>query len=117
MYYSYFIVHLVGTFELHNLLKQLACLSCNRKEIKCIKAADIHDVTGGVIKYIILCNHCGYNFPWCSSLLSDKGAALYTRQLAIEFISNGLNYTAYINVLSIPGMHQMSSLTFDHVKK
>jgi transcription elongation factor Elf1 len=63
MYYSYFIVHLVGTFELCDLLEQLACPSCNKKEIKCIKATGVHGVTEGAMKYIILCNHCGYNFP------------------------------------------------------
>jgi hypothetical protein len=63
MYYSYFIVHLVGTSELHNLLEQLAYPSCNKKEIKCIKTAGIHGVTGGAIKYIILCEHYGHNFP------------------------------------------------------
>jgi hypothetical protein len=63
MYYSYFIVYLVGTSELHNLLKQLACPSYNKKEIKCIKAAGVHDVTEGAMKYIILCEHYGHNFP------------------------------------------------------
>jgi hypothetical protein len=63
MYYSHFIVHLVGTFELRNLLEQLAYPSCNKKEIKCIKAADIHGVTEGAMKYIILCEHCDHNFP------------------------------------------------------
>jgi hypothetical protein len=63
MYYSYFIIHLVGTSELRDLLEQLACPSYNKKEIKCIKAAGVYSVTRGAMKYIILCNHCGYNFP------------------------------------------------------
>jgi hypothetical protein len=53
----------VGTSELRDLLEQLTCPSYNKKEIKCIKAAGVHGVTGGAIKYIILYNHYGYNFP------------------------------------------------------
>jgi hypothetical protein len=94
----------------------LACSNCGEQGLECIKAADVYGVSGGVIKYIILCNHCSNNFPWCSSPMSEHGSVIYTRQLAVSFISNDMDYTAYFNVFIILNMKPLTSQTFDHIK-
>jgi hypothetical protein len=80
-----------------------------------IKAAGIHGVSGAM-KYIILCKNCGNNFPWCSSPIGAHGTAIYSKQLAIGFISFGLEYTSYSSVFNMLDMKPLSSNGFDHIK-
>jgi hypothetical protein len=94
----------------------LAYSNCSEQGLECIKAADVHSVSGGAMKYIILCNYYSDNFSWCSLLMGEHGSAIYARQLAISFISNDMDYTAYSNVFTILNMKPLISQTFNHIK-
>lgn len=63
LYNTLFLVHLIGTDQLQGLVDMLACTSCGQQKLQCIKAADIHGVSGGAMKYIILYKNCDNNFP------------------------------------------------------
>jgi hypothetical protein len=81
-----------------------------------IKVTGIHIVSDSATKYIILCKNCDNNFPWCSSLIDAHRTVIYSKQLAIGFISSGLEYTAYSSVFNMLGMKPLSSNGFDHIK-
>jgi hypothetical protein len=48
--------------------------------------------------------------------MSEHGSTIYARQLAVSFISNDMDYTAYFNVFTTLNMKLLTSQTFNHIK-